>query len=259
MKESILRLILLLIAVSSNVWGSETIPERQTKSIGSLHSESLPDARFALELMAADKQPVLKRTGKRLPVQKRSSKQTKPNQRNHLIDPQIFHLFDAQVYLEVDDDFDGFYHNFSLTFDADVSYGSAPVYAELYLSYEGGPWNHYFTTDAFQINSNSPYDNYEVVTELTNGYPTGHYDLLIDLYDARWDELVSSYGALEDDSLLAIPLEESIYDIPTFYDTSYDGYGSYSYGAGSLPSGLIILLTGLIALRRHQNTQRRRR
>ncbi len=254
MKASILRMIplLLIITLNNNVWGSETSPERQTKSIGSLHSDALPDARFALELMATEKQPTLKTAGKRLQTQKRAAKQTKPSQRNHLIDPQIFNLFDAQVYLEVDDDFDGFYHNFSLTFDADVSYGTAPVYAELYLSYEGGPWNHYFTTEVFQINSNSPYDNYEVVTELTDGYPPGHYDLLIDLYDARWDELVSSYSALDDGNLLAIPLEDSSYDTPTFYDTSYDGYGSYSYGAGNLPIGFIFLLGTLIALRHHQ-------
>ncbi|MDQ7073747.1 MAG: choice-of-anchor H family protein [Gammaproteobacteria bacterium] len=242
MKAITLKLIsLLLLSISFNGWSSETTSERQSKSIGSLQSEALPDARFALELMTAETQPSLKQHGKRL--------QPKKQQRNHLLNPQIFHVFDAQVYLEVDDDFDGFYHNFSLTFDADVSFGSAPVYAELYLSYEGGPWNHYFTTEVFQINNSSVFDNYEVVTELTDGYLPGHYDLLIDLYDATWDELVTSYSALDDANLLAIPLEDRSYDSPTFYDT---GYSSYSYGSGNLPIGLILLLAALVALRQHQ-------
>lgn len=129
-------------------------------------------------------------------------------------DIRQFWIYDARTELAGDEDHDGFFYRLRLTFDADVDIGGADVYAMLYLSYEEGPWNHYYTTDVFYILEDSFDDDYEVVTQLLEGYPTGYYDLLIELYDADLDVLVATYGPYEDVALDNIPLEDQWRDIP---------------------------------------------
>lgn len=58
------------------------------------------------------------------------------------------------------------------------------------------------------------YDDYEVITELLEGYPTGYDDVLIELYDADLDVLVATYGPYEDPALDNIPLEDQYRDLP---------------------------------------------
>jgi hypothetical protein len=156
---------------------------------------------------------------------------------------QLFTIFDAKTELAGDLDHDGFYYHLRVTFDADVDIGSANVYAMLFLSYELGPWNHYFTTDVFTIVEDSFYDDYEVTTELLDGYPTGYYDVRIELYDADTDLLVAIYGPYDDAALQAIPLEDQLRDIP-------DDDGG---GGGFDRFGLLLLGMGVVA------TLRRRR
>ncbi len=127
---------------------------------------------------------------------------------------QFYSIYDARTELAGDEDRDGFYYQLRVTFDADVDIGGANVYAMLYLSKDGGPWNHIFTTDVFYILEDSFYDDYEVVTQLLEGYPTGYYDVLIELYDADWDVLVADYGPYEDAALQALPLEDRERDYP---------------------------------------------
>jgi hypothetical protein len=146
---------------------------------------------------------------------------------------QFFSIFDAKTELAGDLDHDGFYYQLRVTFDADVDIGGANVYAMLYLSYEGGPWNHFFTTDVFAIVEDSFYDDYEVVTQLLEGYPTGYYDVLIELYDADWDVLVATYDPYDDVALQAIPLEDQQRDYPD------DDGGGGGGGIGWL--GLLLL------------------
>nr|WP_315903053.1 choice-of-anchor H family protein [Shewanella sp. KJ10-1] len=54
-----------------------------------------------------------------------------------------FSFYDAQTRLFEDYDYDGFYQTFSVTFDADINSSGgdvqADVFAELYLSQNGGP------------------------------------------------------------------------------------------------------------------------
>jgi hypothetical protein len=140
------------------------------------------------------------------------------------------HIFDAHTVISRDDDDDGYYHRIKVVFDADTSGDEVWVYARLYLSLEGGPWNHYYTTDTFAVEGDVSDDEYEVVTRLTDGYPTGYYDVLIELYDEDGDFLAVNYGPYEDADLAALPLEDSYRDD---YD---DGYG----GTGA--SGLMLLL-----------------
>lgn len=124
-----------------------------------------------------------------------------------------FSIFDASSRLFEDFDYDGFYQTFSVTFDVDVN-GSylnerADLFAELYLSRDGGPWVHYYTTDVFTIYGDSTQDDYEVLTTLYTGYATDHYDVLIDVYEVGYSDIVATISADETDSLYALPLESS--------------------------------------------------
>ncbi|MDH0450582.1 choice-of-anchor H family protein [Shewanella sp. GD04112] len=124
-----------------------------------------------------------------------------------------FAIFDASSRLFEDFDYDGFYQTFSVTFDVDV-FGSylnerADLFAELYLSRNGGPWVHYYTTDVFTIYGDSTQDDYEVLTTLYTGYPTDHYDVLIDVYEVGYSDIVATISADDTDGLYALPLESS--------------------------------------------------
>jgi hypothetical protein len=121
-------------------------------------------------------------------------------------------IYDASTELISDFNDDGFYHRFSVTIDADTVYDSSYIYARLYLSFEGGPWNHYATSDNYYIYGDSELDAFVIETELADGFPPGYYDVRIELYDADSDDWLLSYGPYDDASLSALPLEDSYFD-----------------------------------------------
>ncbi len=129
-------------------------------------------------------------------------------------------IYDAWTTLISDFDDDGFYHRFSVSIDADTLSSTSWVYAKLYLSYEGGPWNYYASSDDFHIHGDSELDVYVVETELAEGFPAGYYDICIELYDAEYGDLLLSYGPYDDGSLSALPLEDSVYD-DVYYSHGY--------------------------------------
>lgn len=129
-----------------------------------------------------------------------------------------FAIYGASSLLEEDYDGDGFYQTFSVIFDADIySYSSNPigeVYALMYISKNGGPWTHYYTTDNFLIEGDTDVDEYEVVTTFLSGYSADHYDILIDLYQEGYSDIVASYSSDDSNALYALTLESADYDEP---------------------------------------------
>jgi len=125
-----------------------------------------------------------------------------------------FWIYDANVELFYDDDGDSYYYGIDLLFDADTIYGSADIYAAVYLSYEGGPWNEYAVTEDFTIYGDSGADEYVLVTELMSGYPTGEYDLLIELFDAYDGSFIASLGPEDTSELAYLRLEDFTRDEP---------------------------------------------
>lgn len=125
-----------------------------------------------------------------------------------------FWIYDADVILFNDDDNDGYFHGIDLLFDADTNFIAADVYAVLYLSLEGGPWNEYAETEDFTIFGASSSDEYVLVTELMSGYPTGSYDLLIELFDSFDGTFLASYGPADTSELAYLPLEDYNLDAP---------------------------------------------
>lgn len=112
-----------------------------------------------------------------------------------------FYSVDVDIY--GDRDLDGYYTTVDVWFDADTYHTLEEVYAVLYLSYEGGPWEEYADTEDFWIRGSSGNDDYVIISDLVSGYPTGSYDLLIELFDA-WDDSFVAYIGPEDTSELSL-------------------------------------------------------
>ena len=129
-----------------------------------------------------------------------------------------FAIYGATSYLQDDYDGDGFYQTFSVIFDADIySYTEnqfGEVYALLYISKNGGPWSHYFTTDNFIIEGDTDLDEYEVITTFLSGYSSDYYDVLIDLYQVGYGDIVATYSSDDSNALYALSLESADYDEP---------------------------------------------
>lgn len=159
-----------------------------------------------------------------------------------------FYIYDAQVTLYYDDDFDGHFYGLDVAFDADTDFFAADVYARLYLSYEGGPWEEYFTTDYFTIFGASGLDDYVVETELFVGYPTGYYDVLIELYD-DFGDFVASFGPEDTSELSVLPLEDQQKDAPVIETIVVSG-SSGGGGASGIPELLLLGLFALLRVRR---------
>ena len=125
-----------------------------------------------------------------------------------------FWFYTADVELFNDHDDDGYYHGIDLLFDADTYFTVAEVYAVIYLSLDGGPWNEYAATDNFSLFGASSDDEYVIVTELVSGYPSGSYDILIELFDANDDSFLAYYGPEDTPELAFLPLEDADRDFP---------------------------------------------
>lgn len=155
-----------------------------------------------------------------------------------------FWIFFTDVILFGDDDRDGFHYGIDLLFDADTIYEAADVYAVLYLSLEGGPWNEYAVTDDFTIFGATSEDEFVVVTELDSGFPRGSYDILIELYDAFDGTFLTSLGPADTSELALLPLEDFQRDDPRDHHHHHGG------GAAGLPLLALLSLFALSRLRR---------
>jgi len=123
-----------------------------------------------------------------------------------------FWFYEADVELFGDEDRDGYFAGIDLLFDVDTVFVRAEVYAVAYLSYEGGPWTEYAETDDFVINGSAGTDEYVIVSDLVSGYPTGSYDILIELFDAFDGSFVADIGPENSSELSFLPLEDAARD-----------------------------------------------
>lgn len=159
-----------------------------------------------------------------------------------------FWFYDAWVSLSYDQDWDGYYTDITLTFDADTYYSVADVFAVVYLSYEGGAWNEYAYTEDFTIYGELASDEYVIQTTLASGYPTGDYDILIELYDAYTGYLVADMGP-EYAQLSYLPLEDLILDTPP---QAAPAVVTVSHGGGGAMGWLLLALLPLAAVKKYR-------
>ncbi len=160
---------------------------------------------------------------------------------------------DAEVALLSDDDSDGYFQGFRLALELDSPGSTFWVYLRLYLSYQGGPWNIMHQSRDFRIDRSAFTTDFSLTTWLDYGYPTGYYDIRVDILDADSACRLMSYGPYDDLDLSSLPLEDRQHD-DFYYGYGYDsslGYDVSVHGSGALgPWALIgVLLFGM--LRRH--------
>lgn len=152
-----------------------------------------------------------------------------------------FYFYDASVSLISDRDADGYFSEFRVRFDADSLIGLTRVYAKLYLRRLGeSEWFLYRETDDFWVEGVDHRDDYYVTTVLDEGYATGEYDVLIDLYESGYSGIVATIGPNDTNALGFVPLEEVGLDAPiqlggfsigavnTLLQIDDDGDGHYS-------------------------------
>ena len=160
---------------------------------------------------------------------------------------QIFEIYSADVQLLSDLDFDGYHHALNVNFDIDVSTDGATVYAKLFLSRDGGLWSHYNTTDLFNIFSDDSGDEYEVTTELLEGYPPGYYDILIEVYSLNHADMVASQRLNHHYLGRDVMLEDLSWDERGEYTEEYTEV-SVSYGGAGSVSLFWLILILLVAI-----------
>ena len=160
-----------------------------------------------------------------------------------------FWFYSVDVVLFNDHDRDGYFSGIDLLFDVDTYFAIADVYAVVYLSLEGGEWNEYAATENFTLLGSSSDDDYVVVTELLAGYPSGSYDLLIELFDAYDDTFVAWIGPEDTSELAFLPLEDADRDVVVVPEIIV-----VNRGGGSI-SWLLVLSLGLAALVRLHREQ----
>ena len=175
----------------------------------------------------------------------KSKKSTSEKKTQRALTPQLsaahhdYSFYDASVTLYDDIDGDGFYSRFQVEFDADTLFDWAEVYAKLYVSQDGGPWELYYTTEVFDIHGQNNDDDYRVMTTLNIDFPSDSYDILVDLYEYGHAGIVATMGPEEDVDLFDLPLEDRtqensynsgfrIYNVQTDLLRDEDGDGYYS-------------------------------
>ena len=162
-----------------------------------------------------------------------------------------FWFYTADVELFNDRDNDGYFHGIDLLFDADTYYTFADVYAVVYLSLNGGPWNEYAVTEDFTLFGTSSDDEYIIITELISGYPAGSYDILIELFDAYDSTFLAWYGPEDTPELAFLPLEDADRDVAEVPDVIVV---NHHHGGGATGAWLILFL-GLAAVARLRRGQ----
>jgi hypothetical protein len=212
-------------------------------------SKNLFKGKTRHQIQALKKHQVIKQTRPAKLATNNSSASHQSNSNSTVNMYRSFHIYNGFSQLIEDYDEDGFFQTFSVTFDADVidtyNIDNANVYAELYLSKNGGEWIHYYTTDIYSIYGESENDEYEVYTTLNQGYFSDNYDVLIDLYEVGYSDIVATYSSDDTNELYALPLESSD------YDPDYVEYHSESHGHGGTNSILIIcFLLSIVIIRK---------
>ncbi len=198
---------ILAILASSILMATESIGEGEKRtSVSSFYAENGRDQAVP-DKVSRDELSAFTRNGSRDKTALRSFKMG-PSANSASLPNTDFWFYLADVELFADYDGDGYFSGIDLLFDADTYYSRAEVYAVAYLSLEGGPWTEYAETETFVINGTSGNDEYVIVTDLVAGYPTGSYDILIELFDAFDDAFVADMGPENTSELAFLPLED---------------------------------------------------
>lgn len=117
-----------------------------------------------------------------------------------------FWIYDTWVTLDNDIDYDGYHSTFSVEFDADTIFTSAPVYAVLYVG-KNDRYDAIHVSSEFYIYGEDSTDSFTIESTLVSGFPTSDYDVLLELYDADTETLVAYSDSYDNADFAYLPLE----------------------------------------------------
>jgi hypothetical protein len=163
-------------------------------------------------------------------------------------------IYDADAALYDDFDADGYYRFISVRIDADTFFSRSFVYAVIYLSADGEWFDHFYSTQDFEINGATSDDEYFVEVELVSGYPSGRYDVLVELYDADLGLYMDEFGPEESPTLGLLPLEDASFDEPAPPVIVVEEHG----GGGAMSIWMLLVLLGLLLVARLWEVSRTR-
>lgn len=153
-------------------------------------------------------------------------------------------VVETGVRLSRDDDRDGYYSRFNLEIDVDTR-DQLEVYADIYLQLESESPRWLHSTRSFHLYGNSDSDEYGLEVTLTDNFPAGHYDLIIEIRDAWSDQLLDSVSEAHFRNLGSLPLEDESYRGPR-----NDGSALVvEYTGATTPIFLIMLALVLLGMR----------
>ncbi len=183
-----------------------------------------------------------------------TSKQTSPTTHRTIrhLSPFLW-LYDVTINLHQDYDSDGYYSNFSITFDFGTQTSPTDVYAVLYVSNHNGGWIEYAVTGNFTIGAAT--NTHTIYATLDTGYQTGYYDHYIEIYDAYTHDYLTGFGPEDSHVLHGLPIESTSYD---YYHSGISTSVSLRFsGAGSLDiiSSLLLTLFAVTAANRRRRAQ----
>jgi hypothetical protein len=150
-------------------------------------------------------------------------------------------IYAADAALYDDFDADGSYRFISVRIDADTFFNRSFVYAVIYLSADGEWFEHFYSTQDFEINGATSDDEYFVEVELVSGYPPGRYDALVELYDADLGLYMDEFGPEHSPALELLPLEDATFDEPAPPVIVVEEYG----GGGAMSIWMLLALLSL--------------
>lgn len=136
---------------------------------------------------------------------------TKSFSSTSMVNDPDYWIYDSWVTLDTDIDYDGYFSAFTVEFDADTIFANAPVYAVIYLG-QNERYQSIHVTSEFSLYGDDSTDGFVVESALISGFPSGDYDILIELYDAYNDELVAFSDAYDDADLSYVSLESNNYE-----------------------------------------------
>ena len=200
---------------------NEVGQQKSPETLASLPPVMLRDAdyksSFSYEDLKSELKQSINKSDVKTRAQMRAEKSALPKASTTGQKSGLSHLYihDAAVYLYNDTDGDGYYSRLRVDFDVDSGYAEYfDVYAEMFIREEGThDWIHYFTTDVFEIYHDDSSDDYSVTTTLNTGFPTGKYEVLIDLFEYGFSGVVDTMDAYSDPDLGNLPLEDATYEI----------------------------------------------
>ena len=149
---------------------------------------------------------------------------------------------DVGTSLFADNDHDGYFGGFSLSFDVDTSYGSQDIYATIFLQRGNESPLVLLTTNTFRIYGRSGSDVYRVEAQLVDRYQAGEYQVRIDIHDAHNGRVLDSVDDQSFRNLRNLPLEAEPYHDGATSDAFVTEYAGFGGPALLLMLGLALVL-----------------